>query len=246
VRLETRFPRLGPDRVAYQTLARGAGAGQRPGQLRPRRRRGIGVHIAARVMAAAGPREILLSRTVHDLVAGSAIRLRDRGTHRLNGVQGDGSCWRWPPLTRRGAGGCVPQGSMARRHSRSTLGRRRASSGPNAWRSPATAATNSASASSRRSVPSITQIQLPQGGRRFTSARPATNHIRLRRAQARRVRIGTEESGRKAERCMVPPRQLTRPHRDAPSVDAEPLARPVACGGPYSASLQGTGRASAR
>jgi hypothetical protein len=31
-----------------------------------------------------------------------------------------------------------------------------------------------------------------------------------------------------------------------PSVDAEPLARPVACGGPHSAPLQGTGRASAR
>jgi len=49
---------------------------------------GIGVHIAARVMAAAGPGEILVSRTVHDLVAGSGILLRDRGTHRLKGVQG--------------------------------------------------------------------------------------------------------------------------------------------------------------
>jgi class 3 adenylate cyclase len=49
---------------------------------------GIGVHIAARVMAVAAPGEILVSRTVHDLVAGSGIRLRDRGTHRLKGVQG--------------------------------------------------------------------------------------------------------------------------------------------------------------
>jgi len=50
---------------------------------------GIGVHIAARVMAAAAPGEILVSRTVHDLVTGSGIALRDRGVHRLKGVQGD-------------------------------------------------------------------------------------------------------------------------------------------------------------
>jgi class 3 adenylate cyclase len=49
---------------------------------------GIAVHIAARVMAAAAPGEILVSRTVYDLVSGSGIRLRDRGTHRLKGVQG--------------------------------------------------------------------------------------------------------------------------------------------------------------
>jgi class 3 adenylate cyclase len=49
---------------------------------------GIAVHIAARVMAAAAPGEILVSRTVHDLVSGSGIRLQDRGTHRLKGVQG--------------------------------------------------------------------------------------------------------------------------------------------------------------
>jgi class 3 adenylate cyclase len=46
------------------------------------------VHIAARVMAAAAPEEILVSRTVHDLVTGSGILLRDRGIHRLKGVQG--------------------------------------------------------------------------------------------------------------------------------------------------------------
>jgi class 3 adenylate cyclase len=50
---------------------------------------GIGVHIAARVMAQAEPGEVLVSRTVHDLLAGSDITLQDRGTHRLKGVQGD-------------------------------------------------------------------------------------------------------------------------------------------------------------
>lgn len=50
---------------------------------------GIGVHIAARVMATAEPWEILVSRTVHDLVTGSGIALQDRETHRLKGVEGD-------------------------------------------------------------------------------------------------------------------------------------------------------------
>jgi class 3 adenylate cyclase len=49
---------------------------------------GIGVHIAARVMAAAGPGETLVSRTVRDLVTGSGIVLHDRGSHRLKGVAG--------------------------------------------------------------------------------------------------------------------------------------------------------------
>jgi class 3 adenylate cyclase len=47
---------------------------------------GIAVHIAARVIAAAGPREILVSSTVKDLAAGSGIRFNDRGTQALKGV----------------------------------------------------------------------------------------------------------------------------------------------------------------
>jgi class 3 adenylate cyclase len=49
---------------------------------------GIAVHIGARVMAAAAPGEILVSRTVRDLIAGSEIRLEDRGGHQLKGVEG--------------------------------------------------------------------------------------------------------------------------------------------------------------
>jgi class 3 adenylate cyclase len=49
---------------------------------------GIAVHIAARVMAAAGPGEILTSRTVRDLVVGSDIALNDCGVHLLKGVDG--------------------------------------------------------------------------------------------------------------------------------------------------------------
>jgi class 3 adenylate cyclase/pimeloyl-ACP methyl ester carboxylesterase len=49
---------------------------------------GIAVHIAARVMAAASGREVLVSRTVKDLVVGSGINFGDRGEHALKGVPG--------------------------------------------------------------------------------------------------------------------------------------------------------------
>ena len=49
---------------------------------------GIAVHIAARVMAAAGSGEILTSRTVRDLIVGSDVTLEDRGIHPLKGVEG--------------------------------------------------------------------------------------------------------------------------------------------------------------
>jgi class 3 adenylate cyclase len=41
------------------------------------------------VMAAAGPGEVLVSRTVHDLVAGSDFVLEDRGAHTLKGMAGE-------------------------------------------------------------------------------------------------------------------------------------------------------------
>jgi pimeloyl-ACP methyl ester carboxylesterase len=47
---------------------------------------GIAVHIGQRVQAEADPGEILVSRTVVDLVAGSDIRFEDRGTRSLKGV----------------------------------------------------------------------------------------------------------------------------------------------------------------
>jgi class 3 adenylate cyclase len=47
---------------------------------------GIAVHIAARVSALAGPSEVLVSRTVKDLVAGSGLAFSERGAHELKGV----------------------------------------------------------------------------------------------------------------------------------------------------------------
>jgi class 3 adenylate cyclase len=50
---------------------------------------GMGVNIAARVVNAAGPAEVVVSSTVKDLVAGSGLRFVDRGTHDLRGVPGE-------------------------------------------------------------------------------------------------------------------------------------------------------------
>ncbi len=52
---------------------------------------GIAVHIGQRVSAMAGPGEVLVSRTVTDLVAGSGLLFEERGEHDLKGVPG-----RWP------------------------------------------------------------------------------------------------------------------------------------------------------
>ena len=52
---------------------------------------GIAVHTAQRVQAVARPNEVLVSRTVVDLVAGSGLVFEDRGEHELKGVPG---AWR--------------------------------------------------------------------------------------------------------------------------------------------------------
>jgi class 3 adenylate cyclase/pimeloyl-ACP methyl ester carboxylesterase len=50
---------------------------------------GMAVHLAARIMAEANQDEILVSRTVKDLVVGSDLTFEDRGVHRLRGVEGE-------------------------------------------------------------------------------------------------------------------------------------------------------------
>jgi len=49
---------------------------------------GLAVHIAARVSAAAGAGEVVVSSTVKDLAAGAAMIFEDRGEHELKGVPG--------------------------------------------------------------------------------------------------------------------------------------------------------------
>ena len=58
---------------------------------------GIAVHLAARVMATAGAGEILVSRTVRDLVVGASIAVEDRGSHALKGIEG---AWQLFAVTR--------------------------------------------------------------------------------------------------------------------------------------------------
>jgi class 3 adenylate cyclase len=79
------------DRLAEVDLRIRAGLHTGEVELRGDDVGGIAVHIASRVMAAAAPGEVLVSRTVADLVVGSDLTLEDRGPRPLKGVEGD---WR--------------------------------------------------------------------------------------------------------------------------------------------------------
>ena len=74
------------------TLLRGTGinirAGLHTGEVERRGEDvgGIAVHIGARVMGEAEPGEVLVSRTVRDLVVGSGLSFTDRGARALKGI----------------------------------------------------------------------------------------------------------------------------------------------------------------
>jgi class 3 adenylate cyclase len=57
-------------------------------ELRPSDVAGIAVHIASRIAALAKANQILVSRTVVDLTAGSGLRFEPHGEHELKGVPG--------------------------------------------------------------------------------------------------------------------------------------------------------------
>jgi len=61
---------------------------------------GLAVHIAARILAQAGAGDILVSRTVRDLVVGSGTGFEDRGSVELRGVPGT---WQLLAVDRHGA-----------------------------------------------------------------------------------------------------------------------------------------------
>jgi class 3 adenylate cyclase len=62
---------------------------------------GVGVHLAARVMAQAGPGQVLVSSTVRDLMAGSGLGFVDLGVRELKGFP---ERWRLFAWTRRRCG----------------------------------------------------------------------------------------------------------------------------------------------
>ena len=61
---------------------------------------GLAVHIAARILGQAAPGEILVSRTIRDLVVGSGTGFEDRGSVELRGVPGS---WQLLAVDRDGA-----------------------------------------------------------------------------------------------------------------------------------------------
>jgi class 3 adenylate cyclase len=63
--------------------------------------RGMAVHVAARIMALAGPSQVYVSATTHELLAGSGLGFVDAGSHELKGVSGARQlfCLAEPPLT---------------------------------------------------------------------------------------------------------------------------------------------------
>jgi class 3 adenylate cyclase len=65
-------------------------------ELRPPDIAGIAVHTASRIADRAGTNEILVSRTVVDLTAGSGLEFEPRGEHELKGVPGT-----WPTFAAR-------------------------------------------------------------------------------------------------------------------------------------------------
>ena len=77
---------------------------------------GIAVHIAARILGQAGAGEILVSRTVRDLVVGSGTGFEDRGSVELRGVPGT---WQLLAVDRHGPrAGCRRGGTRVNAHPR--------------------------------------------------------------------------------------------------------------------------------
>jgi class 3 adenylate cyclase len=78
-------------RDALAELGLNVRAGVHTGEVERRagdKPRGIAVHLGSRILGLAGPDEVLVSSTTHDLVAGSGLELEDRGEHELKGVEG--------------------------------------------------------------------------------------------------------------------------------------------------------------
>ena len=71
---------------------------------------GVGVHLAARVMAEAGPGQVLVSATVRELMAGSGLGFVDLGVRELKGFAERWRLFALDPATVRGEGDDAGQG----------------------------------------------------------------------------------------------------------------------------------------
>jgi class 3 adenylate cyclase len=71
---------------------------------------GLAVHIAARIVGHAGAGDILVSRTVRDLVVGSGTGFEDRGSVELRGVPGT---WQLLAVDRHGPRAGSPEAELA-------------------------------------------------------------------------------------------------------------------------------------
>lgn len=86
--------------LAIKDALQGVGVSIRAGvhtsevELSGRDVRGVGVHVAARIMSLAGPGEVVVSSVVRDLAVGSGLAFAERGRHVLKGVPGE-----WELLT---------------------------------------------------------------------------------------------------------------------------------------------------
>ena len=84
--------RASAPRRAIRDVARQMGLESRAGihageiELRGDDVAGITVHVAARVCAIGGPNDVLATRTIRDLTAGSGLIFTDRGEHTLKGI----------------------------------------------------------------------------------------------------------------------------------------------------------------
>jgi class 3 adenylate cyclase len=60
--------------------------------------RGLSVHVAARIVALAGPGEVLVSWTTRELLSTSALAFEDRGQHELKGLPGPRAVYAARPI----------------------------------------------------------------------------------------------------------------------------------------------------
>ena len=86
------------DAASQQGITLRAGLHTGEIELRPTDVTGIAVHTANRISDLAGPSEILVSRTVVDLTAGSGLEFEPRGEHELKGVPGEWAVFAAQPV----------------------------------------------------------------------------------------------------------------------------------------------------